>query len=271
MSGRQAEAAVGIERALSTLREAIGVEEILPVQGQTGLPDPAAKPELQSVVQWALTRRPEIIQASIGTEVADLEVCAQRSRLLALTVWTFAAGSDIHVNPLPTPSYGPNYRPGATGPEMPVTINGMRRDRVEQAEIYHGRALSVLEKTKNLIRLETEQSFYRWKEASAKLAKFKDGVEQARKALPDLEKEGTVPTSPAALTTFLDTARLLTDLRLELNRARYDMLIALISLERVTAGGFSAGLEKAPFAEEPSVKGAEDQSKVLEQSGKVVH
>jgi hypothetical protein len=52
---------------------------------------------------------------------------------------------------------------------MPVTINGKRGDRVEQAKSYNGRTHGVLEKTQNLIRLKTEQAFLRWKEARKKL------------------------------------------------------------------------------------------------------
>jgi outer membrane protein TolC len=257
VDGRRAEAVIGAQRALSSLREAIGLDgECLLVQDLPALPAPCVTPDLKEVVALALERRPEIIQASIGAQVSNLEICAQRARLLSLTVWTFAAGSDIHANPLPSASFWPNYRPGAVGPEMPVTINGKRGDRVEQARIYNSRAHSVLEKTQNLIRLETEQAFFRWKEASVKLANFHRGVERARVALPDLEKAGTIPRTPVALATFLDTARLLTDLRFELNRARYEMLVALIALERATAGGFCAGLDKAPLAAEPARSGA---------------
>jgi len=235
--GRQQEALVGKERALSSLREAIGLDghcPLLLVEQPLGIGGLVCE---QKVVELALARRPEIVQASIGTEVTDLEVCAQRSRLLALSVWTFAAGSDIHANPLPTASFNPGYRPGAIGLEMPITINGKRGDRVEQAKIYNGRAHSVLEKTQNLIRLETEQAFYRWKEASAKVARFQRGWDRAKAAL-----ELTTPPDARRLTDYLDTARLVTDLRFELNRARYELCVALIALERATAGGFSACL-----------------------------
>jgi outer membrane protein TolC len=232
--GRQQEALVGRERAMSSLREAIGLAGDCPlVLVEQPLGTGGAVCE-QTVVELALARRPEIVQASIGTEVTDLEVCAQRSRLLALSVWTFAAGSDIHANPLPTASFNPGYRPGAIGLEMPVTINGKRGDRVEQARIYNDRAHSVLEKTQNLIRLETEQAFYRWKEASAKVARFQRGWDRAKAAL-----KLTNPPDARRLTDYLDTARLVTDLRFELNRARYELRVALIALERATGGGFS--------------------------------
>jgi outer membrane protein TolC len=247
-SGRQAEATVGVDRALSSLREAVGVDGcwLLPLD-RGGLLAPAATPDCKTVVGLALSRRPEITQASVIAEVTDLEVCAQAARRLSLTVWTYAAGSDLHANPLPTPVFGPNYRPGAVGPEMPVTINGKRSDRVGQAQIYQGRAYNVLEKTQGLIRLETEQAFLRWKEATARVARFQQGVVKAQAAFPD---NAPPPQRPEPLTTYLDTARLLTDLRVELNRARYDQLLALVALERATAGGFCAGLENAPVAPE---------------------
>jgi outer membrane protein TolC len=181
------------------------------------------------------------VQASIGAEVPGLEICAQKARSLALSVWTFVAGSDVHANPLSAPVFGPGYRPGAVGPEMPVTINGKRCARVEQAGIYSSRAHSVLEKTQNLIRLETEQAFYRWQEASGKLAKFSRGLEKAQVSL-----KLTNPPDARRLTDYLDTARLVTDLRFEVNRARYDLRLALITLERATAGGFCAEVATTP-------------------------
>jgi hypothetical protein len=50
---------------------------------------------------------------------------------------------------------------------MPVTLNGKRCDRIEHAQIDNGRAASVLDKTRSLIRLETEQAFLRMQAASS--------------------------------------------------------------------------------------------------------
>jgi outer membrane protein TolC len=250
--GRREEALSGMERSLSLLREAMGLDAACPLTlAQTGLLDPQVPVDPEQAVRLALSRRPEIVQASLGNQVTDLEVGAQNARLLALRVGTFAAGSDIHANPLPGASFSPGYRPGAVGPEMPVTINGKRSDRVEQAQIYNDRAHSVLEKTQNLIRLETEQAFSRWKEARAKLAKFEKGIEKARRVLRYL-RDKDPPLNLSALNHWLDTARLLTDLRFEENRARYDLLVALLALERATAGGFCAGLDQAPVVVEPA-------------------
>jgi outer membrane protein TolC len=239
--GRRQEATVGGERAQALLREAIGLDGDCPPLLARDLPPVNVEVDRQAVVQMALSRRPEITQATVGTEVTDLEIQAQSSRRCALTLWTFAAGSDIHANPLPIASFSNGYRPGAIGMEMPVTINGKRADRIEQARIYNSRAHSLLEKTQNLIRLETEQAWFRWKEATTKVARFERGLEKARAAY-----DPTTPPDARRLTDYLDTARLVTDLRFELNRARYELMVALLALERATAGGFCAGLDKAP-------------------------
>ena len=47
---------------------------------------------------------------------------------------------------------------------------------------------------------------------------------------------------------WLSAGTLATDLRVEANRARYQQLLALAALERVTAGGFCAGLDGPQLA-----------------------
>jgi outer membrane protein TolC len=238
--GRQQEAIVGIERALSLLREAIGLDDCPLSLAEQNFPEDC-RFDRQQVVHLALSRRPEITQAATGTEVTDLEVSAQHARRFALSVFTFAAGSDIHARPLPTDSFNPGYRPGAIGIEMPVTINGKRGDRVEQAKIYNDRAHSVLEKTQNLIRLETEQAYLRFKEAKKKLELFEEGQRRARRS----RSLTRLPEQSGDLSSYLDVARLATDLRFEVNRARYELRVALIALERATAGGFCTDAAKA--------------------------
>jgi hypothetical protein len=139
---------------------------------------------------------------------------------------------------------------------MPVTINGKRCDRTEQAQIYNGRAASVLEKTRSLIRLETEQAFLRMQGASAALARFEEGVKHARGAFPETAKELAeepqgFSLQPPGLLNYLSTARQLADLRFEVNRMRYELLLARIALERATAGGFCATIEKVPVVLAP--------------------
>ena len=75
---------------------------------------------------------------------------------------------------------------------------------MEQAKIYNGRAHSVLEKTQNLIRLETEQAFLRWREAKKKLELFEEGQSRARRS----RALTRLPEQPSELNSYLDVARL---------------------------------------------------------------
>lgn len=245
---RRDEARLGAERALSALREAMGLPPDAPlVPARCVLPDVSLTLDKRVLLDLAATRRPEIIQASLGVDVTVLEIDAQRKPgLMAFRVNTFAAGSDLHANPLPAGSFDNEYRPGAVGPEMPVTINGGKHDRVAQAEAYAGRAGTVLDRTKALIALETDQAFLRWVEATKRLAGYRAAVRAAQQRAEltrELyEKDGT----PPVMRQVLENGAVASQMRAEANRARYEALVALLQLERVTAGGFCAKIDAAP-------------------------
>jgi outer membrane protein TolC len=247
VKAREQEAITGARRALSGLREALGVDApCLKDLAHDRLFKAPASVSCDEMVALALARRPEIVQASIGLEVTDLEVAAQHSRPLALTLRTFAMASDIHANPLPATRIDGEYRPGAIGPEMPVTINGYRADRVEQASIYSGRAHDLLNKTKGLIRLQVEQIFLRFQEANNRMTHLAAAAEHARIAWRKMRNEFRKDPNDLKLTQVLMTAQMATELRVQMNEAHYQVLLGLAGLERATAGGFSAGLEKVP-------------------------
>ena len=101
---------------------------------------------------------------------------------------------------------------------------------------------------------------------------FRDGdpcigygvLQHARESLANSEYS----TTASSLSVYLGVATLVTDLRLELNRARYDMLIALIALERATAGGYCAGLDKAPLIVDSAGAGKSSNSSKSDKSDK---
>jgi outer membrane protein TolC len=224
------------------------------VVGRKELPEVCLLLDKRILLELAMKRRPEILQATLGVSVAQLEVAAQQApQWLAFRVNTFASGSDLHANPLPAGSFDNDYRPGAVGPEMPVTINGSKHDRVSIAEAYAGRADTVLARTKLLIGLETDQAFLRWVEASKKLAMYRVALRAAQeradesKALyRDPDAPGGGPGGVVTISRLLDNGGLASQMRAEVNKARYEMLLALAQLERVTAGGFCARLDTAP-------------------------
>ena len=264
--GRQAEAAMGAERAASALREAMGLCIDAPIRiDRKALPEVCLALDKRILVELALTRRPEIAQAALGIEAGTLEIDAQASsRLLQFRNGTFAQGSDLHATPLPAGSFDNNYSPAAVGPDMPVTINGSRKNRVAVAEAYAGRANDVLARAKLLIGLETEQAFLRWVEASKRLEQYRKAYRFAQKRTDTLravyEDKIGESSGPRAVSVgqLIESGGQATQLRADLNKARYEALLALAQLERATAGGFCAKLDTAP--ERPDeVQAAKDE------------
>jgi len=224
--------------------------------------DVSAVLDLTLLVQLALAHRPEVIQTAVAAQVAELEISCQEVRRRSLTLRTFASGSDIHAQPLPAGSYDERYSPAAVGPEMPGTINGRQPDRVEQARAYAERARQVVEKTRNLVRLEVEQAYYRCLEASRKLEKFAQGAklsDSAIKGIRESIKDFTEVRS--RVDALLNTALIGSQLQIGQNEARYQLLIALAGLERATGGAFCAGLEKAGQISAPNPVTNEDSSR----------
>jgi outer membrane protein TolC len=192
------------------------------------------------VVALAVARRGEVAQTGTAAEVVCLEIDAQKALRLPNSR-TFASGSDVHATPLPAGSYGVEYKPGAIGLEMPPTLPGGRKGRIEQAQAYHARAEAVAEKTRNLIVLETEDAFYRWREASNKSARYGKAADAAEKLFKDLRAAFDPRGSRVTLDEVITAGVTARQVRVQANEARYQELIALAALERATVGGFCAG------------------------------
>jgi outer membrane protein TolC len=238
---RREEALQGRERALSALREAMGVGPDFPlVLADNRLPELKPAVEREQIVAAAISRRGEIAQAALAAEVTCLEVDAQQSSC-RLKAETFAAGSDIHVDVLPAGVHEDLYKPGALAPEMPTLLAGHKGDRVEQARAYTARAEAVAQKTRGLIALEAEQAYFRWLEANRKGAPAREaaaGAEKLSKGLRDKFDPRVARVTPDEL---INTGVLASQLRLQANEAAFHELLALAALERVTGGGFCAG------------------------------
>ena len=265
---RLSEAESGSRRALSALREAVGVasDVPLPLKHQQ-LIDVQRSLNLRLLTALALANRPDLLAASINTQVSELEVQAQGSRN-SLNLRTFASGADLHAMPLPAGRYDQEYRPGVTGPEMPPFLSGKKCDRVARASALASRAGSVADKARSLISLEVEQAFLRYEEAAAKVVALTQSAAKLKTAIEgkaEVGKEGKAGHVSAiegaaqrlAKTKFEDdTKPVLDDLlkfgqvysqvQVQLNEARYQKLIALITLERATGAAFRADLCSAP-------------------------
>jgi outer membrane protein TolC len=250
VQSRREEAILGEQRALSALREAMGIDCHAPLL-LSATAQFRVQPVLdkEAVVCEALARRPEILQASLLVQVHDLEADAQAARKFLPQVTTFAYGGDIHSRPLPAGSYDENYSPAAVGPEMPAALAGSKSSRVEVAQIYTQRAGNAADKTRNLIRLETEQAYLRYLEASRRLPVLIEARKRAQKYFRTVKENFQKGERNTTVRDWLSAGSLVTDLRSQVNTTRYQMLIALARIERATAGGFCASFETAPTSD----------------------
>jgi outer membrane protein TolC len=236
------EADSGIERALAGLREAMGVgPDFVFHVGLDKLPEPDRKVNRHNIINLALSRRPEMTQVAVNAEVTSLEVEAQGKSRKHKNL-TAAAVVDLHAQPVPQGSSDGEYRPGAIGPEMPTTLVGKKRYRQERARDFSARADAIVDKTRNLITLEAEDAFLKWKEASAKVVKAREaatvGDHLAQRTLEDFKGLGEA----VEYKEVLEASVLAGTAGAQYNEAKYRLLLALAGLERVTGGGFRAGL-----------------------------
>jgi outer membrane protein TolC len=238
---KQIQAESGVKRALAALKEAVGLgpEACLDVPPDR-LPTPDVRPCLGDVVAAALARRGEIVQVTVFAQVTCLEVEAQGTSIHK-KMETFAAGSDIHARVVPQGVHNTEYRPGAVPPEMPTLLVGSRPERIQHAQDLHARATAVVEATRNLITLEAEDAFLRWQEAASQLVEARQGADAGEALANDLNKDFTTGQN-VAVGEVINTHVLAAQARSEYTQYLYKEILALADLERVTAGGFCAGL-----------------------------
>jgi outer membrane protein TolC len=237
---KQSQALTGVERALAALREAMGVGsdcgEFRPLDAK--LPVPTIKPDRDAIVALALCRRGELVQAMVASDVTKLEICAQSMYKLRPQVQTFASSSDIHAKSVPTGLRNGEYKPGAMGAEMPASVAGSREARMEQVQAYSVRADAVVDKTRKLITLEAQDAFESWLESERQVESSREAArlskllaERTRNNAQNIKKDD-----------ILQTDVLAGQAQAAYNEALYHQILALANMERITAGGFNAGI-----------------------------
>lgn len=239
---RQTQAAQGVKRALVALREAIGLGPgaALDVPSDR-LPEPETTPRRDEIVSAALARRGELAQAGIFAQSACLEVEVQASNVHKRKMETFAAGTDIHALQIPAGTHNSEYRPAAVPPEMPALLIGSQPERVQHARSLKVRAETMVETTRNLIALEAEDAFLRWEDETLEARRAREAAEAGDKLAGDLRKDFT--SGQKVRVEDVVTAQVLaSQARSQYNESLYRQILALADLERVTAGGFCAGL-----------------------------
>jgi outer membrane protein TolC len=239
---KRIQAAQGVKRALVALREAIGLEPDVALDVPSSpLPEPGVTPIRDEIVRAALARRGELAQAGIFAQIACLEVEAQASNVHKRKMETFASGTDIHALQIPEGIHNSEYKPGAVPPEMPALLVGSRPERVRHALSLRARADTVVETTRKLIALEAEDAFLRWEDESQQASQAREAADTGAKLADDLRKDFT--SGQKVRVEDVVTAQVLaSQARSQYNEFLYRQILALADLERVTAGGFCAGL-----------------------------
>jgi outer membrane protein TolC len=242
---RRVDAERGVERAKAALKELLGGGEDFPfLIPDDSLPEPQPEVKRGDIIALAVSRRGEIIQTSRAAEVFDLEVAAQGKHRLPGQVPTFAAGGDIHAQPVPMGNTYGEYRPAAVGPEMPTTLVGSRCSRMERARDFASRAASVAQKTHNLIVLDAEDTYQRYLEAKDKVAALRDAAKAGSQLAEDTRADFR-GAQKVKIEDVLGNEVLSAQARTQFNEALLGYVISLASLERVTTGGFCAGFAEA--------------------------
>ena len=240
---KRTQATQGVKRALAALIEAIGLEPDVSLDvpaGRLPEPEPEARPIRSEVVSAALARRGELVQAGVFAQVACLEVEAQGTSIHP-RMQTFAAGSDVHATQVPQGVRNTDYRPGGVPLEMPTLLVGSRPERVKHAQDLSARAEAVLEATRKLVALEAADAFLRWEEAEQQARQARKAAEVGEKLADDLSKDFRAGLK-VKVEEVVGARVLAAEARSQYNEYLYRRIIALADLERVTAGGFRAGV-----------------------------
>lgn len=230
------EASVGMQKAVSALREAIGLNPDCPLRiAAEPLPQVVEGLCKEDLIALALSRRGEVVQAHFANRLTEMEIWAQE-RLRGLQQKTFAAGADVHARPVPQGIFNKEYRPGAIGIEMPPFLVGRKCDRVQRAGDLNQRAIAVVEKTTNLVALEVDYYYLNWIEARKKSERLARALPQSRRVAESAEKRLT--QGKLSGRDYLEGVTLPQKVRAQLNEALYLHALAVAALERATAGGY---------------------------------
>jgi len=228
-------AILGQKQALNAMKEAMGLDprtELYP--RDTELPLMSGDVTESRVVELALGRRCELIQAASAVDVFRLEVCAQARIKHRQSSPTFAQGSDLHSRIYPASIRNGEYKPGVVPPEMPPVVVGKVEDRVARVTELSFRQDAVYEKAVGLVRLEAINAFLGWQTAVANVEGAKSRYERGKKLVEEARKAAPTKQDPELL---VRTEAMAGEAQSEYVEAVFKQIEALIHMERVTAGG----------------------------------
>jgi outer membrane protein TolC len=249
----KSKAEFGRKKSLEALKEALSLDyELDFTPRDTQLPVLEGSITRTQVIDWAIQRRPELMQAAAAVDVFRLEICAQDQITLRQQVATFAAGSDLHSKVVPAAVRNGEYKPGAITPEMPSSLVGRREDRVARAAALSLQQDEVYRKAVNLVRLEASIAYLEYEAATQRMRDAKKHLESSQRQAEDARAAAVARQDPELLVNNEALAgRALADYV----ESVYEHLKILAKLQRVTGGGvtpnFSSGIPTSQTIKEP--------------------
>ncbi|MBY0227843.1 MAG: hypothetical protein K2W96_01050 [Gemmataceae bacterium] len=240
--GRVIEAEKAVALAMAALKQAMGREASATLVIRSRVL-PRLSPEVPSseeTIRLAKERSTDLRRLALLERIHALEADAQERIPLPRSTDTFAAGGDLHSTSTP-PEGMDEYRPAPIVPEMPVKLSGSKSARVQAARLYAAKATEVRIGAERLIELRATAAWETIREKRRKLEAVEkrvgDRAERAEKALAAPPGAGRAALLQEGILALLALA--------DVEAARFEHLIALMDLERLTAGAFRAGLEEA--------------------------
>jgi outer membrane protein TolC len=249
LQAKRAQAKWGMQKAIAALREAMGFHGDCPLELiEAPFPDLVQEITCKDVVALAMDRRGELVQANSAEQMTAWEIEAQRRLRFKKRTPTFAAGVDVHARPIPQGHANDEYWPGAIGIEEPGALVGKRGDRIDRQAALHDRAVAVVEKTQNLVALDAEAAFYKWKDAADRVRALAEGRRQVTEAAAIAEKRFRTAKGGLAANEHIRTVTLREETISLYIDALYLHALSLAGLERVTAGGIKPTYAGTPIA-----------------------
>ena len=114
--------------------------------------------------------------------------------------------------------------------------------RQARAEDLSARAGAVVDKARGLITLEAEDAYLKWQQNSTNAARARDAADRGDKLAERIREDFKTLGEAVDYKEVLEAVVIASQARAQYNEAKFKLIVALASLERITGGGFPSGL-----------------------------
>ena len=103
-----------------------------------------------------------------------------------------------------------------------------------------GRVLRIVESSERT--LEAEDAYLKWQQNSANAARARDAADRGDKLAERIREDFKALGEAVDYREVLEAVVIASQARSQYNEAKFKLIVALASLERITGGGFPSGL-----------------------------